>query len=93
MAEYHIGCGIAGIYAGTLNKKKDMWLHKSDVTEEAIKAVIGHMYYEIPKGENSFAYAVRLKNGKYARLKIEVSDDCPEWARDVLDGKDGDGNG
>ena len=21
MAEYHVGCGIAGIYAGTLNKK------------------------------------------------------------------------
>ena len=21
MAEYHIGCGIAGIYAGTLNQK------------------------------------------------------------------------
>lgn len=93
MAEYHVGCGIAGIYAGTLNKKGDMWLHKSDVTKEAINAVIGHMYFEIPDGENSFAYAVRLKNGKYARLKIEVSDDCPEWARDVLDGKDGDGNG
>lgn len=88
MAEYHVGCGAFSIYAGTLNKKGDMWLHKSDVTEEAIKSVIGHMYFEIPKGENSFAYAVRLKDGKYARLKIEVSDECPEWARDVLDGKD-----
>ena len=85
MAEYHVGCGAFSIYAGTLNKKGDMWLHKSDVTKEAINAVIGHMYFEIPEGENSFAYAVRLNDGKYARLKIEVSDDCPEWAKDVLE--------
>ena len=39
MAEYHVGCGIAGIYAGTLNKKGNMWTNKSDVTTEAIKAV------------------------------------------------------
>jgi hypothetical protein len=39
MAEYHVGCGILGIYAGTLNKKSNMWLHKSDVTNEAFNAV------------------------------------------------------
>ena len=39
MAEYHIGCGIFAIYAGTLNKKGNMWLHKSDVTNEAFDAV------------------------------------------------------
>ena len=39
MAEYHVGCGITGIYAGTLNKKKDRWSNKSDVTDEAFKAV------------------------------------------------------
>ena len=39
MANYHVGCGIAGIYAGTLNKKGDMWVNKSDVTDEAINAV------------------------------------------------------
>ena len=39
MAEYHVGCGILGIYAGTLNKKGNMWLHKSDVTNEAFIAV------------------------------------------------------
>ncbi len=39
MANYHVGCGIAGIYAGTLNKKGDMWVNRSDVTEEAIKTV------------------------------------------------------
>lgn len=35
MAEYHVGCGIAGIYAGTLNKQGTEWLNKSEVTEEA----------------------------------------------------------
>ena len=39
MAEYHVGCGITGIYAGTLNKKGDMWLNKSNVTDEAFNAV------------------------------------------------------
>lgn len=39
MAEYHVGCGITGIYAGTLNKKGNMWTNKSDATTEAIKAV------------------------------------------------------
>ena len=36
--EYHVGCGVFAIYAGTLNKKK-IWLHKSDVTDEEIDAV------------------------------------------------------
>lgn len=38
MANYHVGCGITGIFAGTLNKKGDMWLNKSDVTDEALIA-------------------------------------------------------
>ena len=39
MAEYHVGCGITAIYAGTLNKKGDRWLNKSPVTDEAFSAV------------------------------------------------------
>lgn len=39
MSEYHVGCGITAIWAGTLNKKGNMWLHKSDVTREAFSAV------------------------------------------------------
>ena len=31
MADYHVGCGIAGIYAGTLNKKGNMWVNKSEI--------------------------------------------------------------
>lgn len=43
MAEYHVGCGAFGIYAGTVNKKGDMWLNKSEVTEEATYAVIQYV--------------------------------------------------
>lgn len=43
MAEYHVGCGIAGIYAGTLNKKSDLWRNKSEVTEEAVCAVAEYL--------------------------------------------------
>ena len=39
MAEYHVGCGISAIYAGTLNKKGNLWLNKSKVTDEAFSAV------------------------------------------------------
>jgi hypothetical protein len=39
MDEYHVGCGLAGIYAGTLNKQGTEWLNKSEVTEEARMAV------------------------------------------------------
>lgn len=39
MAEYHVGCGITAIFAGTLNGKMDRWVHKSEVTDEAFKAV------------------------------------------------------
>ena len=44
MSEYHVGCGIASIYAGRLNKKGDMWLSKSDVTQEALGSVFDYLY-------------------------------------------------
>jgi len=39
MAEYHVGCGMAGIYAGTTNKDGTAWKNKSNVTDEALQAV------------------------------------------------------
>ena len=39
MPEYHVGCGLFAIYAGTLNKNGDKWVNKSEVTDEAMKAV------------------------------------------------------
>lgn len=42
MAEYHVGCGIASIYAGTLNKKGE-WRNRSNVTDEAVCAVAEYL--------------------------------------------------
>lgn len=85
MAQYHVGCGIAGIYAGTLKKNGEEWLNKSDVTNEAIGAVVQHMYYKIPKSETALAYAFKMNDGKYVRLMLEVADKCPNWARGAFE--------
>lgn len=45
MAEYHVGCGLADIYAGTLNKAKTRWLSKSVVTKEAVSAAAEYLYF------------------------------------------------
>lgn len=46
MAEFHVGCGIAAIYSGRLNKSQTMWLDKSDVTDEATSAVALYLLTE-----------------------------------------------
>lgn len=43
MVEYHVGCGITGIFAGTLNKSGKTWMNKSDVTHEAVCAVAQYL--------------------------------------------------
>ncbi len=52
MAEYHVGCGLAGIYAGTLNSKGDTWRNKSDVTHEALCAVAQYLLF----GDKEFGF-------------------------------------
>ncbi len=89
MAQYHVGCGLAGIYAGTLKKSGDEWLNKSDVTNEAINSVVQYMYDRIPKGEHAFAYAFKMHNGQYVRLMVESADECPEWAKPAFEKKEG----
>lgn len=64
MAEYHVGCGITGIYAGTLNKKGDKWINKSKVTDEAICAVAQFLL------ENEKAMEFIYQGGRY-RLAVE----------------------
>jgi len=86
MAEYHVGCGLAGIYAGTLKKNGYEWLNKSNVTNETINSVMEYMLMQIPKGENALAYFTKTKSGKYLRLKLEVCDHCPEWLKEESDG-------
>lgn len=44
MADYHVGCGVAGIYAGTLNKKGDRWINKSLVTDEVLCCAFDYLY-------------------------------------------------
>lgn len=57
MAEYHVGCGFFGIYAGTL-KKPDEWKDKTDVTNEAIDAVLQYLYQE----DKEVRFSVKGKN-------------------------------
>ena len=44
MAEYHVGCGLFGIYAGRLNKDKNMWVSKSDVTDEVLDCAFNYLH-------------------------------------------------
>lgn len=48
MAEYHVGCGAFGIYAGTLKPNGEEWRNKSDVTDEAISATAQHLLQQLP---------------------------------------------
>lgn len=64
MPKYHVGCGMFGIYAGTLNAKGDTWKNKTDVTNEALSAVAQYLLME----EKEFHFS--LKDGEYV-LKIE----------------------
>lgn len=64
MAEYHVGCGCFGIYAGTLNKNGDKWKNKSDVTLEAMGAVAQYLL----EHDSKFYFEY---NGKQIVLKVE----------------------
>ena len=69
MAQYHVGCGIAGIYAGIMKANGYEWRTQSDVTDEAIFAVATHMYLKIPKGESKYS----LKVSDDITLEINLS--------------------
>ena len=71
MAEYHVGCGITGIHAGTLNKKGNMWTNKSDVTDEALKAVAQFLLEH--EEQMKFYY-----QGKCYRLAVAQVEDEPQ---------------
>ena len=77
MPEYHVGCGIAGIYAGTLNNRnKNIWQNKSMVTDEAIDAVRDYMKSELKEGEVKRTYEWTLKKGGKVRLTLEIVNDA-----------------
>lgn len=72
MAEYHVGCGIAGIYAGTLKPNGIEWRNKTLVTEEALAAVTDYLMLQREAGEDRFGYEWDLKKGGKVKLFIEV---------------------
>ena len=53
MAEYHAGCGLAGIYAGTI-KKPGEWKSKSAVTDEALRSAAEYMLGKIKPGGQAY---------------------------------------
>jgi hypothetical protein len=65
MAEYHVGAGLFGIYAGTLNPKGDTWRNKSEVTLEALCASAQYLL------ENDKEYHFQRKSdGKWFAMRI-----------------------
>lgn len=66
MADYHVGCGIAGIYAGTM-KKNGEWKDKSDVTTEAMSAVAQRLFLD----EGVFKFNYQGKKYSMSVTKIE----------------------
>jgi hypothetical protein len=79
MAEYHIGCGAFGIYAGTLNSKnKSLWQNKTECTDEAINAVRDYMVQELLGGfnrdETTGAYEWTLKDGRVVELRVSIKE-------------------
>lgn len=80
MAEYHVGAGAFGIYAGTLNKNKTLWQNKTECTDEALEAVRDWIIRKELGGINSFeknkgGYEWTLEDGKIVRLIVEVEYD------------------
>ena len=68
MAEYHVGCGAFGIYAGTLEpRNKNLWRNKSEVTNEAAEAVA--QWFLLTGRSMTFEY----KGERYV-LKVEKGD-------------------
>ena len=72
MADYHVGCGITAIFAGTLNKKGNMWTHKSVVTDEAFNAVAQYCL------EHNEAMNFNYKGKRYRLAVTEIQSDKGE---------------
>ncbi len=67
MAEYHVGCGAFGIYAGMLKPNGTEWRTKSDVTDEAISAAAQYLLQH----DESMTFAYKDKRYKIAVTEVE----------------------
>lgn len=84
MAEYHVGCGMFGnIYAGTVAPpRKDglkMWRNKSDVTDEAVSAVLSHFITEMESSDKTKLEKVwGVIGNKKLKVTFEIFDSKEE---------------
>lgn len=75
MPEYHVGAGFFGIYAGRVNKKGNLWLEKTEVTDEALCAVRDYLYDKaIAEKKNVYGYEWDRKDGKVVELIVKIRD-------------------
>ena len=80
MAEYHVGCGAFGIYAGTLNSRnKSLWQNKTECTDEAVCAVRDYMVQKLLGGIEcemaaSSCYEWELIDGRVIELRVTIKD-------------------
>ena len=73
MAEYHVGCGNFGIYAGTLKKNGYEWMNKTEVTNEVLSAAAQYLL----GNDKYFGFEYR---GKTYTMRVH------ETAEDIYDG-------
>ena len=69
MAEYHVGCGAFGIYAGTLKPNGIEWRNKSDVTDEAISAAAQYLLQH----DESMTFTYKDKRYRLGVIEVEES--------------------
>lgn len=78
MVEYHVRCGMLGnVYAGTMMPpRKDgfrMWRNKSNVTKEAIEAVMGHFVIEMESDDkNKIQKEWEVRGNKTLKVTFEL---------------------
>ena len=81
MADYHVGCGIAGIYAGTIKKNGIEWQNKSCVTDEAIEAVRDWFVSNINERTGSYGFSWKFKDGRTVKLIAKIDEGEQEGER------------
>ena len=71
MADYHVGAGLFGIYAGTLNPKGDTWRNKSEVTREALGSAAQYLL----ENEKEFRFQRHSDMKWYVMRVTELQED------------------
>ena len=79
MATYHVNYNpaVGKIFAGTVNKKGDKWVNKTDVTEETLLAVREHLLDVMKHQEDNpdiVGYRWETTDNKTITLQIQIAD-------------------